>query len=360
LNDIFSLTINFKVGESTIPMLKYASQGISMSGAADFNVNQLKEEFAKIGTSYSVWTDENNNTIDIKGIESNLPRTIELIGLLIKDPKLEQSKIKTIVSGEATNRKMERSEPDNVADALLEYGLYGQKSSYIDRKSMKELKKLQANEIIDAFKQASQYKAQINYSGKTSINEVAKLIEQNLPLSDNPKIDSAPLDKAKNQYAENTILLVNKPKARQSKVFLFINGEPFKPEESVAIDAFNDYFGGGFSGLILQEIREYRSLAYSAGGNFRLPKINGNPVNFIGYVGTQSDKTLTAMETFDSLIHNMPEKPDRVEMIKNHLQLSAQTGRPTSENLASTVERWKKIGYESDPANLKTPSLQVT
>lgn len=355
LNDIFSLTINFKVGESTIPMLKYASQGISMSGAADFNVNQLKEEFAKIGTSYSIWADENNTMIDIKGIESNLPKTIELIGMLIKDPKLEQSKIKTILNGEATNRKMERSEPDNVADALLEYGLYGQKSSYIDRKSMKELKKLQANEIVDAFKQASQYKTQISYSGKTSISEVAKLIQQNLPLSDNPKIDPAPLDKAKNQYTENTILLVNKPKARQSKVFLFINGEPFKPEESVAIDAFNDYFGGGFSGLILQEIREYRSLAYSAGGNFRLPKMNGNPVNFIGYVGTQSDKTLTAMETFDSLIHNMPEKPDRVEMIKNHLQLSAQTGRPNFRNLASTVERWKNLGYESDPATLKLP-----
>lgn len=197
LNDIFSLTINFKVGESTIPMLKYASQGISMSGAADFNVNQLKEEFAKIGTSYSIRADENNTMIDIKGIESNLPKTIELIGMLIKDPKLEQSKIKTIVSGEATNRKMERSEPDNVADALLEYGLYGQKSSYIDRKSMKELKELQANEIVDALKQASQYKTQISYSGKTSINEMAKLIEQNLPLSDNPKIDSAPLDKAK-------------------------------------------------------------------------------------------------------------------------------------------------------------------
>lgn len=163
------------------------------------------------------------------------------------------------------------------------------------------------------------------------------------------------LTKQKKQYAENTILLVNKPKARQSKVFLFINGEPFKPEESVAIDAFNDYFGGGFSGLILQEIREYRSLAYSAGGNFRLPKMNGNPVNFIGYVGTQSDKTLTAMETFDSLIHNMPEKPDRVEMIKNHLQLSAQTGRPNFRNLASTVERWKNLGYESDPATLKLP-----
>ena len=133
LNDVFSLTINLKVGKSAIPMLKYANQGISMSGAGDYNVNQLKLEFAKIGTSYSVWADETNTYIDIQGIESNLARSIELVGFLMKDPKLEQAKVKTIVDGEFTNRKMEKSEPDNVAQALFEYGLYGSKS---DRKSV--------------------------------------------------------------------------------------------------------------------------------------------------------------------------------------------------------------------------------
>lgn len=355
LNDIFSLTINIKVGESTIPMLKYASQGLSISGAGEFDVNQLKIEFAKIGTTYNIWTDENNTIIDIQGIESNLPKTIELVGLLMKDPKLDQTKIKTIVDGEATNRKMELSEPDRVADALHDYGLYGNKSSFIDRLSMKELKKLQATELIGAFKQATEYGTQIRFSGKTGAKDIALLIEQHLPLAENPKVDNSPLDKPTNAYTENTILLVNKPKARQSKVFLHINGDPFKAEDIVAIEAFNDYFGGGFSGLILQEIREYRSLAYSAGGAFRAPKINGNPVNFTGYVGTQSDKTLIAIETFNSLIRQMPEKPERVDMIKNHLELSAQTGRPNFRNLASTIEKWRKLGFNSDPAMHKLP-----
>jgi len=355
LNDIFSLTINLKVGESAIPMLRYATQGLSMSGAGEFDVNQLKIEFAKIGTTYNIWTDENNTIIDVQGIESNLPRTIELIGLLMKDPKLDQAKIKTIVDGEATNRKMERSEPDNVADALYDYGLYGNKSDYLDRLSMKELKKLQATELIEAFKQATDYNTQVRFSGKTSTQDVASLIEKYIPLSENPKIDNTPLDKPTNAYNENTILFVNKPKARQSKVYLYIKGEPYKAEDIVAIEAFNDYFGGGFSGLILQEIREYRSLAYSAGGTFRAPKVNGNPVNFTGYVGTQADKTLIAMETFNNLIRQMPEKPERVDMIKKHLELSAQTGRPNFRTLAATVERWKRLGFESDPAMFKLP-----
>lgn len=355
LNDVFSLTINLKVGESTIPMLKYANQGISMSGAGDYNVNQLKLEFAKIGTSYNVWADETNTYVDIQGIESNLARSIELVGLLMKDPKLEQAKVKTIVDGEFTNRKMEKSEPDNVAQALFEYGLYGNKSSYIDRLSKSDMKKLQALELTNAFKQATEYPVQVRYSGKTPSKDLAQLIEKHLPLAENPKIDNTPLDKPTNQYSENTILFVNKSKARQSKMFVFVNGEPFQPQDAVAIEAFNDYFGGGFSGLILQEIREYRSLAYSAGGSFRFPKAKGSPVNFVGYTGTQADKTLTAMETFNGLIRQMPEKTERIEMIKNHLELGSQTGRPSFRGLASSIERWKNLGFDSDPALLKLP-----
>lgn len=355
LNDVFSLTINLKVGDNAIPMLKYVNEGIAMSGAGDYDVNQLKSEFAKIGTSYSVWADESNTYIDIQGVEHNLTKSIELIGLLMKDPKLEQAKVKTIVDGEFTNRKMEKSEPDNVAQALFDYGLYGAKSSYIDRLSKKELKKLQATELTNAFKQATEFKTQIRFSGKTSTQDVAQLIEKHLPLAENPKVDNTPLDKPANTYTENTILFVNKAKSRQSKMYVFINGEPFQIHDAVAIEAFNDYFGGGFSGLILQEIREYRSLAYSAGGGFRLPKAKGSPVNFVGYTGTQADKTLTAMETFNGLIRQMPEKTERLNMIKNHLELSSQTGRPSFRGLASTIERWKNLGFDSDPALIKLP-----
>ncbi|HCX98694.1 MAG TPA: hypothetical protein DG754_01015 [Bacteroidales bacterium] len=124
------------------------------------------------------------------------------------------------------------------------------------------------------------------------------------------------------------------------------------------MEAFNDYFGGGFSGLILQEIREYRSLAYSAGGNFSSPKNAGSPTNFIGYVGTQADKTITAMETFNGLIRDMPVKPERIDMIRDHLQLSALTKRPNFRGLASTVERWKKQGYDVDPMLVNMPAYK--
>ncbi|MDY0198038.1 MAG: insulinase family protein [Tenuifilaceae bacterium] len=358
VNDIFSLTFVFEVGQIENPMLVFAAEGINMSGAGEYNVTQLKEEFAKIGTSYNIYANDSYTFIEVQGIEANLPRTMELIGLLISDPKLEQGKIKTIIEGETTNRKMQRSEADNVAQALFEFGMYEQKSGYIDRLTTKELKKLQASQLIDAFKKSTGYTCQVRFTGKTPVGDVASLIKTHIPLAQNPTIGNSPIDRLAKQYTENTVLFVDKPKARQSNVFLFINGAPFNVEEVVAMEAFNDYFGGGFSGLILQEIREYRSLAYSAGGYFNTPLKAGSPTNFGGYVGTQADKTLTAMETFNGLIREMPAKSERIDMIRNHLQLSALTNRPSFRGLASTIENWKKLGYETDPMLVNMPAYK--
>lgn len=357
-NDIFGLTIRMDVGKATIPMLKFASNGMAVCGAGPYSVLLLKKELAKIGATLDVYSNDHETTVEITGLEKHLPRAMELAGLLMKAPKLEQAKVKTIISEEKTNRKLERSEPDNVADALLQYGLYGKQSDYLNRLSKRQLKRLRANAITEAFKEATSYHTTLFFTGKTPLAKLTRLVKQNIPLSDTPKTDNTPADRPLKQYAENTILLVNKPKARQSKIFVYLKGKPFSVDDAVNIEAFNQYFGGGFSGLVLQEIREHRSLAYSAGANFGLPNKQGNPTRFIGYIGTQSDKTLEALNVFDSLVREMPQKPERTEMIKRYLTLSAQTNRPSFREIAQSVERWKKLGYQSDPALLKLPAYQ--
>lgn len=359
INDVFSFTIEYKVGKIAMPILDFLSESMEMCGADSLSVGQLKQEFAKIGTSFSIRSDDNITYVEVQGLDSGLERTVELLGRLIRDPQLEQEKIATIIDSDRTNRKMERSEPDNVASALCHYGLYGQKSHFIDRLTANQVKSLKATEITDAFKLASTYEAKIGYTGKASIGEFEKLVNEFIPMAEKPLTDPNPLDRVAQVYTENTVLFVNKPKARQSKMFFFINGESYTPDDEVVMEAFNDYFGGGFNGLVLQEIREFRSLAYSAGANFSLPEQLGSPLNFLGYVGTQSDKTTTAMETFCGLVRNMPQKSERIGMIRSYLELSAQTKRPGMRATAFKVEAWKLRGYTKDPILQKMPQYKA-
>jgi predicted Zn-dependent peptidase len=124
------------------------------------------------------------------------------------------------------------------------------------------------------------------------------------------------------------------------------------------MDAFNMYFGGDFSGLVLQEIREYRSLAYTAGARFGVPALRGKESYFTAYVGTQADKTLDALGVFDTLIHHMPMKEERTAMIRQYLLQSSVTERPGFRTLSVQVLRWQNQGFTYDPARYKRDAYE--
>ncbi len=358
LNDVFSIKLKFGIGDLKLDLLEYASQIINYSGTENYNLSELKNEFSKIGCTYNIYSDNSYIYINAKGIEKNLDACLKLINEIMTIPKLEPEKINLIVEGEKSNRKMERSEPANVADALFEWVKYKEKSRYLNRLSIYAIKKLDTEKLVHKFQEALTYESQIHYVGKKEIADVVESIKSNITFAKQPKPTDSPVIRDVEKYNENIVYFVNKKKAVQSKVYLFSNGSPFRIQKEPQIHAFNLYFGGGFSGLVLQEIREYRSLAYSAGSRYSVPIKADINSNFTGYVGTQADKTLEAMQVFNDLIRNMPQKEDRMDMIKSKLSLSLMANRPHFRDLSNTILSWKLKGYKEDPGKLKIPAYQ--
>ncbi|HBS85706.1 MAG: hypothetical protein A2W91_13620 [Bacteroidetes bacterium GWF2_38_335] len=348
-NDIYSITLKFGVGDEKMPILKYAANMMNMAGTEKRTVNELKTEFNKLGCSYSIYSDDSYLYIQMEGMELYFSRAIELMKELIDYPALDPKKLENLLEEEKTARKMENAEPDGVAGALLDYVLYKNKSGYIDRLTLDEIKELKADSLVSAFKMATKYQAEAHcvssMGDETLIKKMAELL-----ATKNKRIPSeSPFYKPVQKYQENTVYFVNKKKALQSKIYFFANGSAFNKEDMPQIEAFNLYFGGDFSGLVLQEVREYRSLAYGAGANFSIPDIKGKPYNFIGYVGTQADKTLEALEVFDQLIRDMPKKKERQDMIFDYLKQAALTSQPHFRNLSQRIADWKQLGYDTDP-----------
>ena len=111
---------------------------------------------------------------------------------------------------------------------------------------------------------------------------------------------------------------------------------------------FNKYFGG-MSGLIFQEIREFRSLAYSARGGYRKPFFFDKTGRYEGYMGTQADKTIDAIETYMNLLSEMPEKANRMEGIKSGMLQSLTSSRSNFRGIGNTLRTWRKQGFKEDP-----------
>ena len=358
VNDIFSMEIKFGVGKIELPMLQYSGDIMNYSGTSRLTVNELKQEFSKLGCSYYVYSDNNYVTISIEGMEEHLSEAIILVNELLNSPALEESKLDVILEEAKAEREFEKADAESVAYALYQYIKFGEKSEFLDRLSQKEIKGLEISDLMEVFKKAIQYEVQIHYVGEKDSEEVEAIIKDKLVLSENLIDSKSPQEHAINKYPENIVYLVNKKKAVQSKVYFFANQDYYGPEKQAYVDAFNMYFGGDFSGLVLQEIREYRSLAYSAGARVTSPlKINGNTY-FAGYVGTQSDKTLEALETFNKLVREMPEKPERMPMIKDYLSQSSIINKPTFRYLSEAILSWERKGYTEDPAKFKANAYE--
>jgi predicted Zn-dependent peptidase len=352
LNDIFTMQISFGVGTEKIPGLEHAINYMNMTGLKETTLNDLKLEFAKLGTTYSFEVNDDFTTINLTGIEKNVPQVLALVNKLMNEPFPDDSKIKVIYEGEKANRAMERKQPDNVAFALYQYAIYGQKSKFLDRLKLGEIKKMKAAQLIETFKSAMQFEVQVFYTGQNDINTLVTQIKNNLRFRENLKPSESPVYKNTVEYPENTVFFANKKKATQAKLFFAAKAELAK-EEYAMLEAFNVYIGGGFSGLLAQEVREYRSMAYAVGGGFRMPKKQGNPVHFSAFVGTQADKTLEAASIVDSIIRTMPQKPERMDMIKDYLINKTLTEKPDFRDVHKKVQEWKFQGYSTDP----TPEL---
>tara|TARA_B110000196_G_C21146556_1_gene666930 strand:- start:378 stop:3269 length:2892 start_codon:yes stop_codon:yes gene_type:complete len=353
LNDIFTLEIRYGIGNEKFPMLKYASNIMNLSGTKTDVASEFKIRFSKLGCNYNITSNYEYLSIKIEGFEQNLKDALALINELITNPVLEQEKIEIIVEEEKTDRKMEKSEPDEIAGALFNYLKYKERSTYLNRLTMKEISNLKADVLVNEFKKATQYEAEIHFVGKYDAQSVSELIASEIVFNKTPVKTESPLFKKIEEYNENVIYFVNEKKALQSKVFLLVNGDTSNVKQDPYYKAFNLYFGGGFSGLVLQEIREYRSLAYSAGASYESPRLKGKKSYFMGYVGTQADKTMEAFAVFDSLIKDMPEKPKRIEMIRPYLSQSAITNRPSFRYLSKMIVYWENKGCIKDP-NVET------
>jgi len=202
--------------------------------------------------------------------------------------------------------------------------------------------------------QAREYALDARYCGSRSIEDVTAA----LPLTEGMKPSKSPVVKDRKSYDKNTILFLPNSNVQQADLYFYINGQPYKLEDDIVTAAFNQYLSGGFSGVIMNEIRTKRSMAYTAYGVDATPILQGKDCYFIGYVGTQSDKVVDAIKVYLDILNDMPVDTTTIDNIKIALRQSAQTAKPSMRGKASTFAMWQQLGYEDDPARVSADRIK--
>jgi predicted Zn-dependent peptidase len=358
-NDIFTLVLKYGVGTKKMPKLELAAPLVNNAGIlGSLEAQEVKQAFSNLGATCRYQVDENYLYVIMEGFEANMEEACRLMTRQILLPKLDEKQMNSLLGGQFQYRKIEKSSNEIQSDALREYLLYGKQSNYIDRLPLEEIISYSVSDLTGEFQRATDYEAEIHYVGSRPVEDVYDILNKNLPLKQGEKVSTSPEIKDKASYAENTVFFLPNSDAKQSSIYFFIQGDDYSKEEDPQVEAFNQYFGGGFNGLILQEIREYRSMAYTAGGLYVIPPLADKKACFVGSIGTQADKTLEAIEVYHDLLTNMPQYADRLRNIKDYMKETASVEKPQFRNASRIYESWKRRGYTQSPAQTNQKEVQ--
>ncbi|MDL2303720.1 insulinase family protein [Bacteroides sp. OttesenSCG-928-D19] len=359
-NEVFTLILKYGVGTKEFPKLDIAADLMNNAGIMGaYEPQELKKEFSRLNITSRVLATKDYLYIIMQGYDGNLTEACQLLSRQILMPKLDEKQLNNIKGGILGDRQQRKDNVQVLGDALSQYMRYQDKSNYIDELTDKQIMDLQISELTGDINRASNYETEIYYTGSASFDEIYEILSNNLPLVANERPSQSPVITPFAPVTENTVYFLPNTHAEQAQIYFFMPTADYDKKDDVLNDAFYQYFSGSFNGLVLVELREKRSMVYTAYGVVVPAELPGHPSSFVGQIGTQNDKAVEALSVYMDLLRNMPENPERIDNIKSYLRQEALTSKPNQRSKAQTIEMHKRKGYTQDPAKENLPIIDA-
>ena len=353
LNDIFTFNISYGIGALDQPELMQLTNYLQLLGTESLSFEQFRSRLQSIGSTLAFDVTPDAFVMKVTGFDNHIDETMELVGDFIRHAKADDKKLRQIVDDAKVSEKAFFKSGDNVASALLEQVKYGDQSRYLRKLSLSQIKKLKGKDMLAIYDKVRSVQCDLHYCGTLPVEKVIGTIRQHLPLERTTVASNSPYYRELKQYDRPTVFFIDMPDMAQSIVYGYVKGDPVDDKASRhASRLFSVYFGGDMSSLMFQEIREFRSFAYRTSGRYQLPNHahKGTAGSFTAMLSTQSDKTLDALGVLDSLIREMPLKPERMEAVKQTLVNRINNDYPPFRNLSEKVASTRMEGFDRDPA----------
>ncbi len=357
-NDIFSLSLRYGVGAHEMPLLPYATQLMENAGIMGSPATEGKDfdqQIAELGGSVSYGCNDSYFTISISGEDENFTKIMNLVSRQLLMPYLEQKQLDAIKGSVFFDRYSRQKRTAVQKSALLQYALYGKKSAYLDEVPFIDIWNMDGVKVQQLVASARTYALDIFYCGTLPEEKMVA----DLPLTEGMRPSKSPFIQDRQTYDKPTVLFLPNSNVQQADLSFYINGRPYDISSDVASNAFNQYMSGGFTGIIMNEIRVKRSMAYSAYGVDATPSLPGKDCYFYGYVGTQSDKVVDAINVYMDILADMPKDSLNIASLKAALKQAAQTAKPSMRGKASTYEYWQRLGYTDDPSKVNAEAIDA-
>jgi len=358
LNDIFQLMYIFDFGSFEMKGLDTASEYLEYLGTSDMTPADIKLAFYNLACNYSVAVQDRQVFISLSGLSENMAEAAALLEKVIADAQPNKEAYDNLVADILKTRADNKAHQGANFAYLRQYALYGENTPLKNVLSAQELMSMKPETLVQFINQLPTYEHRVLYYGPMAMEEVVSTVGELHKVPETLKT-MAKNDTFKYQRADENIVYFAPYDANQIYLSALSNrDEKFDLEKMPVITLYNEYFGGGMNGIVFQEMREARGLAYSASARMIQSSRKDEPAYYRTYIATQNDKMIDALTAFDEIINNMPVSEKAFNIAKESLISRLRTERITRVSLLTYYLAQEELGLTEDTRKMLYEAVQ--
>ena len=345
-NGLFELVFKYDFGQSADCRYDVVSDYFRYLGTDKLSAADLRQKFYELACDCYVSVGAENIYINLSGLSENMEPALALMQDVLQNVKVDKDAYNEMVGVTLKRRNDVKKDQRNFFEFLYRYATQGEHNAYRDMVSEQALKDTDPQVFVDLLKSLGQYQHSVLYYGPQDEAKVSASVNKLFGKDLKPVPENKPyLD----QLANENEIWIAPYEAKNIYMRMYHNeGRDWNPDGSAVRALFNEYFGGGMNGIVFQEMRETRGLAYNAYARYNRPTVKGRKESFMTHIITQNDKMMDCVNHFNEIMNQMPASENAFQIAKDALTKQLASLRTTKMGIIWSYLDAEKLGIDYD------------
>ncbi len=263
-------------------------------GAGEMDALQLSEEIDMLGSHLSVRIDEDNIFISLQTLKENVDKSFNILSKIITEPNLDEIDFKREQRKAITRIIQRKDNPDDVADSIFDYNLYGKDNPYahLYTGNQNSVNSISVDDVRNYYKNFFiPDNSVLIVVGDISHDELKNVLDKYLInwKSGTSELKDIPEPRRKG----SKIIVCHKENAMQSEIRVGHLSSKRHEGNFFAKHLLNTILGGQFSSRINLNLREDKGYTYGAFSRFNYFK---HQAHFYVSTSVSTENTGNAIE----------------------------------------------------------------
>ena len=346
--DYFSLEYMFDLGTLNDPALGLAFDYTEYLGTLAKTAEQIQSELYGLACGFNLRASTSRCRITISGLGENMNKAMDVVEDLVANAVADEAILANVKQDMLKSRANAKLNQSSNFSALQSYVIYGEEGMNA-RLSNEELMALTSEELLAKVRDLLTKQHTVVYYGPATKDELLASLNEHHNVPE--ELQPLEIKRLANVPTPENKVFIAEYDANQIYYIQYSNrGEKFDVANDANLDLYNEYFGGGMSSIVFQEMREARGLAYSARAYMSTPTYADGTYSYTAYIATQNDKMKQAIEAFDEIINTMPESEAAFNVAKESYINQVRTLRYTKASVLYAFINARDMGLDYDRA----------